>query len=169
MLIPRFILLSTLLSIGAIGPVRSQTITKSDKPPAVRPAPARTGRATPARAATKQLPVPAANSIKPEERAQQMTTSMTQALGLAAAQTQRVHEINLFSVKRVEEARRTYARQLPRMRAEIELIGNSRLSLLKDALTEQQFRAYAAMREKKMGIPDVLKQQAKMSEAADGQ
>lgn len=98
-----------------------------------------------------------------------MTTSMTQALGLAAAQTQRVHEINLFSVKRVEEARRTYARQLPRMRAEIELIGNSRLSLLKDALTEQQFRAYAAMREKKMGIPDVLKQQAKMSEAADGQ
>lgn len=98
-----------------------------------------------------------------------MTISMVQALGLAAVQAKRVQEINLLSVQRVEEARHTYVRQLARMRAEIELIGNSRLSLLKDVLTEQQFRAYAAMREKKMGIPQALKQQAAMSESAGGE
>ena len=98
-----------------------------------------------------------------------MTTSMTQALGLAATQVERVQAVNLLSVQRVEEARRTYARKLKRMHAEIDLIGNSRLSLLKDVLTEQQFKAYAAMREKKMGIPEALKQQATMSEAASGE
>lgn len=107
--------------------------------------------------------------MKPEERARQMTASMTQSLGLNSAQQAKVQEINLTAIQRVEEARRTYARQLRRMRAEIDLIGNSRLGLLKDALTEQQFRAYTAMREKKMGIPEALKQQAKLSESAGGE
>ncbi len=98
-----------------------------------------------------------------------MTVSMAQALGLTADQSKRVQQINLQSVERVEEARRTYARQLSLMAAEIDKIGQSRLSLLKDALSEQQFRAYAAMREKKLGIPEALKQQAAMSEAAGGQ
>ena len=112
---------------------------------------------------------PAAGSIKPEDRARQMTSSMTQALGLMTEQIARVQEINLQAVQRVEDARRTFARQLPRMRAEIDLIGRSRLSLLKNVLTEQQFRAYATMREQKMGIPEALKQQAQMSEAAGGE
>ena len=126
--------------------------------------PSTTRRATAAQAS----PAPA-SAMKPEERARQMTASMTQSLGLNSAQQAKVQEINLTAIQRVEEARRTYARQLRRMRAEIDLIGNSRLGLLKDALTEQQFRAYTAMREKKMGIPEALKQQAKLSESAGGE
>ena len=120
----------------------------------------------PAVSATKQPP---AARIKPEDRARELTTSMKDALGLNTTQVNQIQEINLKSVLGVEEARQTYARQLPQMRAQIERIGNTRLSLIKGVLTEQQFRAYTAMREQKMGITDALKQQAKMSEAANGQ
>jgi hypothetical protein len=91
---------------------------------------------------------------------------MTQALGLTSEQAKEAQKINLLSVQRVEEARAVYAKQLPKFRAEMELIAGSRLSMLKDVLSEQQFRAYDAMREKKMGIPQALKQQAAMSESS---
>ncbi len=155
-MIVRFSLaLALVWGAGAI-PAAAQAAVKPSAPKAARPP-----------AASKPAPAPA--GIKPEERARQMTASMTQALGLAAEQVKKVQEINLLSVQRVEEARRTYARKLPQMRAEIELIGNSRLSLLKDVLTAAQFRAYDVMREQKMGIPEALKQQAALSESANGQ
>ena len=166
MVIARFTLLCALLSASTLTFAQAQTGTKPARPPG-KPA---TGQAPPKPAPKPAAPTPPPPAgIKPEDRAREMTASMTKALGLAAPQAARVQEINLLSVQRVEEARRTYARQLPRMHAEIELIGNSRLSLLKDVLTEQQFKAFAAMREKKMGIPEALKQQATLSESAGGQ
>ena len=107
--------------------------------------------------------------IAPEVRARQMTASMTRALGLIPAQATLVQEINLQSIQNVEKARRTYARQLLQMHAQIDLIGRSRLSLLKNVLSDQQFRDYITMREQKMGVSDADKQAAKMSEAAGGQ
>ena len=160
---------TTLATHAQTTPAKAATAPKA-RPAASQAAPIKstTAKPVPARTAT-QPALPPVGGIKPEDRARQMTTSMTQALGLAATQVERVQAINLLSVQRVEEARRTYARKLKRMHAEIDLIGNSRLSLLKDVLTEQQFKAYAAMREKKMGIPEALKQQATMSEAASGE
>lgn len=93
-----------------------------------------------------------------------MTAKMTEALDLTFEQGKRVQQINLQSIQRVEEMRKTYIKDLPRMRAEIDRVGTSRLSLLKDVLSEQQFRSYATMREKKMGIPEALKQQADAAE-----
>ncbi len=162
------ILLSAFWSLSIVVTTNAQSVPASGKATSARPASAHP-TPKPPRALPKPAAAAPASSIKPEEQAQKMTISMVQALGLAAVQAKRVQEINLLSVQRVEEARHTYVRQLARMRAEIELIGNSRLSLLKDVLTEQQFRAYAAMREKKMGIPQALKQQAAMSESAGGE
>ena len=159
-MIVRFSLALALVWAAGVLPAAAQAAVKHPAPKAAQPSAA-------SKPASKPAPRPV--GIKPEERARQMTASMTQALGLAAEQVKKVQEINLLSVQRVEEARRTYARQLPQMRAEIELIGNSRLSLLKDVLTAAQFRAYDVMREQKMGIPEALKQQAALSESANGQ
>lgn len=166
-LFSRILLLSALASFAAVT-ARAQSPAPPAKAAAAKPKPAASAKSPAVKAGAQPAPAPAVG-LKPEDRAREMTTSMTQALGLAAPQVTHVQAINLLSVQRVEEARRTFARKLPRMRAEIELIGNSRLSLLKDVLTEQQFRTYAAMREKKMGIPEALKEQAKMSESASGE
>ncbi len=162
----RVLLLGALLSAAgaACAQVPAKAAAKAQaKTPAKAPAKAPLQTGKPA------LMAPPTGGVKPEDRARELTTSMAEALHLAPDQIKRVQEINLLSVQRVEEARRTFARQLPRMRAEIDLIGESRLTLLKNVLTEQQFRAYTAMRERKMGIPEALKQQAAMSEAAGGQ
>jgi hypothetical protein len=150
-----------MLLMGATAVQAHAQSTSKPAAPARKPAAAQPARPQPA--------APPVGGIKPEERARQMTASMTQALGLTPDQSKRVQQINQQSIERVEEARRTFARQLSQMAAEVDKIGQSRLSLLKDVLTEQQFRSYAAMREKKMGIPEALKQQAAMSEAAGGQ
>ena len=143
----------------------AKSATKPTKA-AARPA----GAVRKASKAAKPAPVlPPVGGIAPEVRARQMTASMTRALGLIPAQATRVQEINLQSIQNVEGARRTYARQLPQMHAQIDLIGRSRLSLLKNVLSDQQFRDYITMREQKMGVPDADKQGAKMSEAAGGQ
>lgn len=160
MTLRRFPLLALLLGATALGPAYAQA------PAAPKPATAKTTAKTTAKKTAAARPAPAAPvaSIQPEDRARAMTDKMTQALGLTFEQSKRVQQINLQSIQRVEEARQTHIKDLPRMRAEIDRVGTSRLSLLKDVLTEQQFRSYAAMREKKMGIPEALKQQA---DAAD--
>ena len=178
MVVHRIILLTALVSATLVGTAQAQApAAAGGKSGAGKKAATATGaKAAPGKkpgadqgsgaGSTSAAPAPA-SGVKPEERAREMTVKMTQALGLTPEQAKRVQAINLQSVERVEEARRTYVRQLPRLQHEIDVIGQSRLSLLKDVLTEQQFRAYAAMREKKMGIPDALKKQAEAAGMGD--
>ncbi|MDX5346944.1 MAG: hypothetical protein LPJ89_02760 [Hymenobacteraceae bacterium] len=88
-----------------------------------------------------------------QERANQMTNGMARHLGLSGAQIAKVREINLMSVRQVEEARAKYKNDLKSFQYQMELISDSRLSRIKDVLTPQQFDMYQRKREEKMGLP----------------
>lgn len=93
----------------------------------------------------------AATSV--EDRANALTTNMTQALGLTPAQAEKVRVINTNSVRNVEAARQRFRQDPNKLRGYIEDIGLARLEQLKDVLTSAQFTRYQRKREEKMGIP----------------
>lgn len=110
-------------------------------------------------------PLPPVGGIRPEARATQLTEQMRSALSLTPQQVPQVQAINLRSVQQIEEAHNALIKQLPRLRARVEAIGETRLSLLYDVLSPEQFRTYTALREKKLGIPQqAAKQAARTSE-----
>ena len=88
------------------------------------------------------------------EKAQAMTENMNKHLNLSFDQQQKVKKINEKSIKEVELARVRYKKNLKKMNIEIQNIGSSRMSLLKDVLTEQQFATYNQKRAEKMGIQE---------------
>ena len=88
------------------------------------------------------------------EKAQALTDNMTKGLNLSFDQQQKVKKINEKSVREVELARVRYKKNLKKMNAEIQNIGSSRLSLLKDVLTAQQFQVYNQKRAEKMGVQE---------------
>ncbi|HET9502694.1 MAG TPA: hypothetical protein VFO93_04085 [Hymenobacter sp.] len=94
--------------------------------------------------------------VSSEERVAALTASMTQALGLTPAQTEKVRDINTKSVRKVEAARQRFAGEpAAKLRGAIEDIGLARLEQLKDVLTPAQFSRYQQKREEKLGIPTV--------------
>ena len=88
------------------------------------------------------------------EKANALTANMQQNLGLRGPQLDRVREINLRGVEGVERARRQHLRDPRKMASVIDDISATRMSLLKDVLTPQQFDKYQRKREEKMGIPN---------------
>ena len=89
------------------------------------------------------------------DRAEALTTNMTQALGLNPAQVEKVRTINTNSVRNLEAARVRYRQDPTKLRSYIGDIGLARLEQLKDVLTPAQFARYQQKREEKMGIPTV--------------
>lgn len=109
---------------------------------------------------TKQPPVvvPAAKpkaSVSSEDRVAALTASMTQALSLTPAQTEKVRDINAKSVRNLEAARQRYGQDIKKLRGSIDDIGLARLEQLKDVLTPAQFNRYQQKREQKLDVPTV--------------
>ena len=96
-------------------------------------------------------PPPSDEQLAP--RAQALTASMQQGLGLTPQQADKVQKINLVSMRRVETARTEHRQNLRKMADLIGDISQSRLEALKDVLTPAQFDRYQRKREEKMGVP----------------
>jgi len=88
-------------------------------------------------------------------RVEALTRSMSQALQLTPAQTERVRAINTTAVRNVEAARRRYRDEPRELRGYVESISLARLDRLKEVLTPAQFARFQQKREEKMGIPKV--------------
>lgn len=88
------------------------------------------------------------------DKAQALTENMSKNLNLSFDQQQKVKKINEKSVREVELARVRYKKNLKKMNAEIQNVGASRMSLLKDVLTAQQFEKYNQKRAEKMGVQE---------------
>jgi hypothetical protein len=89
----------------------------------------------------------------PEARAQKMTATMTQALKLNAAQATKVTEINLASIKQLEQAKKDHKQDPRKLKATMDLISATRLESLRSVLSVTQFQQYQQQRERKMGMP----------------
>lgn len=149
------ILLATTLLLSA------PTLLLAQTTPTAKPKPK-----TQASAANKPKPAatPAANaptrpaatppSAQVEARANALTDNMQKALGLNPQQVEKVRQINLISVRGVETARLTYRQDVRKMASVVDDIGQSRLAMLKEALTPAQFDKYQRKREEKMGVPN---------------
>ncbi|AYA36155.1 hypothetical protein D3Y59_03200 [Hymenobacter oligotrophus] len=110
-----------------------------------------------ATAKTRGTAAPAAkpDEAKIEAQANGLTQSLKQALALSPQQEEKVRQINIRSVRQVEEARIRHRADLRKLNVIIEDIGQSRMAALKDVLTAAQFDKYQKAREKKMGVPSV--------------
>jgi Spy/CpxP family protein refolding chaperone len=88
-----------------------------------------------------------------EQRADDITAGMVKNLRLSPKQATELKDVNRNSMKFAEEARKKH-RDNPRKLAEqMDIISQTRLSQIKDILTEQQFAQYQSRREEKMGVP----------------
>ncbi len=120
----------TLLGLALAGLNASQANAQATKTSLARMTPPATAAATPPGAA-------AATTV--EARANALTASMSQGLGLTPAQTEKVRVINTNSVRNVEAARLHYHQEPAKLRSYIEDIGTARLDQLKDVLSPAQF------------------------------
>ncbi|GAB3236887.1 hypothetical protein GCM10027346_27670 [Hymenobacter seoulensis] len=134
-------LLASLLFLAAPTALLAQTTAAKPKPKPATTAPA-TAR-----------PAAAPNPAQIEARANALTDNMQKALGLNPQQVEKVRQINLISVRCVETARQKYRQDVRKMAAVVDDIGQSRLSMLKETLSAQQFDKYQRKREEKMGVP----------------
>ena len=88
-----------------------------------------------------------------EQRAADITSGMAKHLRLTPEQAKQVGEINLNSMKQADKVLKQYKNDPKKAAAEMDVISQSRLSLIKDVLTPQQFAQYQQRREEKMGVP----------------
>ena len=88
------------------------------------------------------------------DKGRALTENMNKNLQFTPKQYEEVLKINQRSISQAEYAKVRYIRNLKKMNNEIQNIGSSRLSLLKDVLTEQQFQKYNQKRAEKMGLPE---------------
>ncbi|TGE18881.1 hypothetical protein [Hymenobacter elongatus] len=112
------------------------------------------GAATGKTAAPKPVAVPMPSAEKVDAKATALTDNMRQALNLTPAQTEKVRQINLTSVRNVETARLQYRTDVRKLNTVVDDIGQSRLAMLKDVLAPEQFAKYQRKREEKMGVPN---------------
>ncbi|MBK0404015.1 hypothetical protein I5M27_13555 [Adhaeribacter sp. BT258] len=96
------------------------------------------------------------------EKGRALTQNMDKNLRFSPEQFEAVLKINQQSIAQVELAKFQYLKKMKKMNAEIQNIGASRLSLLKDVLTPQQFQKYNQKREEKMGMPGTSPQQQRV-------
>lgn len=87
------------------------------------------------------------------QRAADITNGMVKHLRLTPEQAQRVSEINLTSMRQAEQAKVKFKKNPKKTAAQMQIISETRLSLIKDVLTPQQFTQYQQRREEKMGVP----------------
>jgi hypothetical protein len=87
------------------------------------------------------------------EKGRALTENMNKNLHFTPEQYEDVLKINQRSISQAEYAKVRYIKRLKKMNSELQNIGSSRMSLLKDVLTPQQFDAYNRKREEKMGLP----------------
>lgn len=92
-----------------------------------------------------------------EQRAEDITASMAKNLRLSPEQVKKVRAINLASVTQAEEAKLKHKADPKAFAYQMEIISQTRISQIKDALTEQQFSQYQYRREDKMGVPKEAK------------
>ncbi|UOQ71323.1 hypothetical protein [Hymenobacter cellulosilyticus] len=102
-------------------------------------------------AAPKPAPTPSAEKV--EAKANALTDNMRQALNLTPAQTEKVRQINLTSVRNVETARLQYRTDVRKLNAVVDDIGQSRLAMLKDALAPTSLPSISASARKKWAYP----------------
>ena len=96
------------------------------------------------------------------EKGRALTQNMDKNLQFSPEQFEAVLKINQQSIAQAELAKFQYLKKMKKMNAEIQNIGASRLSLLKDVLTPQQFQKYNQKREEKMGLPGTSPQQQRV-------
>ncbi|MFD1187886.1 hypothetical protein [Pontibacter rugosus] len=108
-----------------------------------------------AQAPATQQQTKAAQQAAPtlEQHAEAMTAGFTKNLRLTPQQTQKVYVINLTSLRHAEEAKEKFKNNPKKLVNQMEVIGQTRLSQLKDVLSPQQFQQYQQRREEKMGVP----------------
>ncbi|MFT2009396.1 hypothetical protein ACMA1I_12030 [Pontibacter sp. 13R65] len=88
-----------------------------------------------------------------EQRAQEITASMAKHLGLLPEQVKKVGNINLTSMQHAEAAKKQYKDNPKMLMQQMDMIAQTRLSQIKEALTPMQFAQYQQRREEKMGVP----------------
>ncbi|MBF9254253.1 hypothetical protein I2I11_13190 [Pontibacter sp. 172403-2] len=108
-----------------------------------------------AQGAGKQAAKATAQQAEPDitQRARAITDSMVKSLHLNAEQAKKIQSINLTSMQSAEAAKEKYKAHPRKMVAQMDIINETRLSQIKDALTPQQFQQYQQRREEKMGVP----------------
>jgi len=140
-------LFALLFALTAATVSQAQTTVKTKVKPASGPS-EKTKVTLPAAGAT-----PPANTARIEERANALTENMRQSLALTPQQVEKVRQINLTSVRNMEDASNRYKADLPNLNRVAQDIGSSRVAALKDVLTPDQFNRYQQKREQKMGVP----------------
>lgn len=88
-----------------------------------------------------------------EQRADEITAGMVKNLRLSPKQAAELKDVNRSSMKFAETARKKYRDNPPKLAQQMDMISQTRLSQIKDILTEQQFAQYQSRREEKMGVP----------------
>ncbi|WP_229733774.1 hypothetical protein [Pontibacter amylolyticus] len=88
-----------------------------------------------------------------EQRADEITAGMVKNLRLSPKQAAELKDVNRSSMKFAEEARKKHRDNPPKLAQQMDMISQTRLSQIKDILTEQQFAQYQSRREEKMGVP----------------
>jgi Spy/CpxP family protein refolding chaperone len=88
-----------------------------------------------------------------EQRAQEVTASMTKHLNLNAQQVKKIGVINLTNMQHLQEAIEKYKTNSSKLTEQVDMINQTRLSQIKDVLTPHQFLQYQQRREEKLGVP----------------
>lgn len=88
-----------------------------------------------------------------EQRADEITAGMVKNLRLVPQQAAKLKDVNRNSIRFAEEARAKYKSNPRKLAEQMDIISQTRLSQIKDILTEQQFAQYQSRREEKMGVP----------------
>ncbi|WP_299707677.1 hypothetical protein [uncultured Pontibacter sp.] len=88
-----------------------------------------------------------------EQRADDITAGMVKNLRLSPKQAAELKDVNRNSMKFAEEARKKHRNNPRKLAEQMDIISQTRLSQIKDLLTEQQFDQYQSRREEKMGVP----------------
>ncbi|WP_242928715.1 hypothetical protein [Pontibacter vulgaris] len=88
-----------------------------------------------------------------EQRAEAITASMAKNLRLTPDQVKKVQAINLESMRNAEKVQKKYKADPKQVVQQMDIISQTRLSRIKDVLTQPQFEQYQQRREEKMGVP----------------
>lgn len=88
-----------------------------------------------------------------EQRADEITAGMVKNLRLSPKQATALKDINRNSMQSAEAAKKKHKDDPRKIAAQMDIISQTRLSQIKDILTEQQFAQYQSRREEKMGVP----------------
>jgi Spy/CpxP family protein refolding chaperone len=88
-----------------------------------------------------------------DQRADEITAGMVKNLRLVPDQAKKLQAVNRTNMRHAEEARTKYKSDPRKLAEQMDIISQTRLSQIKDILTEQQFAQYQSRREEKMGVP----------------